>query len=667
VALGHASQRIVAALLAFAAACALAAAPARAAPPCQRTVLLAFLPFDTRASNDGIKKPSILERLDFHPELSLGLVGATQGGYDQTQALLDMGAGTRVSSAAYKPKKVPALTFYRQGDMALFQGWLDARERADSAPADVVPGLLGQTIPGGGAYAGVSGRSQIESMPAANRAGRIGLVSIGKADDVARRAQQLLTERCFVVAGLPTGEPGDTAVEELIKARRPNELLMVMETPLPARAPQLLPIGILGLGPPGKPSGLTSDSTKLDGIVAGIDIAPTALHWLGLKVPDDMKGQRIERKGPRDSGALQDLSDRLRVVNGRRFPALETVLAAWLLLALVLGLVADRRGTRTAMRLGSLAVMWLLSVLLVTAALHPGRGLELLLIAGLSFGLAALTDRFVPWPRGPLVPCLVTVVFYVVDLARGSDLIIRSLLGPNPRFGSRYYGIGNELESSLPVLLFVGLAALMTTHPPRTRSRAGAGIFAGAGLLLGAAIGSGRLGADVGGVLTVGGGAAVATLFMLPGGVTRRAVVLACLVPAAALVALAVLDLATGGNSHFTRNVLHAHGSSALHDIVVRRYELAFNALKRGLMPFATAIAALTLAYGIKYRARIFAPLAGSDVWRAALAGSVAAGVVGSLSNDSGPLLLVVSTFAVVAATVYVRGDPRLAQVDRVD
>src|SRR5690242_2724317 len=193
--------------------------------------MLAFLPFDTRPSNDAIKKPSILERLDFHPELSLGLVGATQGGYDQTQALLDMSAGTRVSSAAYSPKKVPMMTFYRQDSMALFQGWLDARARADSAPADVVPGLLAQTIPGGAAYAGVDGRSQLESMPAANEAGRIPLVSIGPADDIASRAQALLSEKRFVVAGLPTGEPGDTALEELIKHRTPNELLMVVETP----------------------------------------------------------------------------------------------------------------------------------------------------------------------------------------------------------------------------------------------------------------------------------------------------------------------------------------------------------------------------------------------------------------------------------------------------
>jgi len=651
----------VAALLAFAAACAIAPAVAGAAAPSERTVLLAFLPFDQRPSPTGLEQPSILDRLDFHPELSLGLVGATQGGYDETQALLDITQGTRVSSAAYKPKDVPVLTYYQQDDNALFQGWLDVRARAESAPADIIPGLLAQSIPGGAAYAGVSGREQLEAIPAANEAGRIPLVSVGKADDIATRAQRLLTQRSFVVAGLPTNEPGDAAVEELIKNRTPNELLMVMQTPPQALAPQLLPMGVIGLGGPGN---LTSASTKLDGIVAGIDLPPTILDWLGLQVPDDMKGQQIELEGSRDSGALKTINDRLKVVNGRRFPALETVLAAWLVLLLVLGLVADRRGLRAAMRLGALAIMWLLSVLLVTAALHPGRGLELLLIAGLSFVLAALTDRFVPWPRGPMVPCLVTVALYIVDLANHSHLIIRSLLGPNPRFGSRYYGIGNELESSLPVLLFVGLAALLYG---RTRSRGVAAVFAGAGLVLGAAIGSGRLGADVGGVITVGAGTAVAAILMLPGRLTVRRVVIACLVPLAALVALAGLDLATGGNSHFTRTVLHAHGENALHDIFVRRYELAYNSLKRGLMPFATAIALLTLAYGFKYRERIFAPLGGSDVWSAALAGSVAAGVAGSLSNDSGPLLLVVSTFAVVAAVVYIRGDPRLARVEPVN
>ena len=91
--------------------------------------------------------------------------------------------------------------------------------------------------------------------------------------------------------------------------------------------------------------------------------------------------------------------------------------------------------------------------------------------------------------------------------------MIRSLLAPNPRSG-RALRIGNELEATLPVLAFVGLAALLYgARLPRARVDVRLGRPA-----LGAAIGAGRLGADVGGVITVGAGTAVAVLLMLPGG-----------------------------------------------------------------------------------------------------------------------------------------------------
>jgi hypothetical protein len=272
-----------------------------------------------------------------------------------------------------------------------------------------------------------------------------------------------------------------------------------------------------------------------------------------------------------------------------------------------------------------------------------------------------LTDRLVRWPRALIVPCAVTILAYTVDLARGSDLIVRSLLGPNPRFGSRFYGLGNELEASLPVLLLVAVAVLLQG---RGRSRAGAAIFGGVGLVFGAVVGSGRLGADVGGVLTVGAGTAVAVLCMLPGGVTRRAVILAVAAPVAALGALAVLDLATGGDSHFTRTILQADSSSALLDVVQRRYELAFNVLKRGLMPFATGIAVLAIVYGVRYRSRIYVAVHEDPAWQAAMYGSLAAAIAGTLFNDSGPLLLLFGTFVLVVVSAYLRGDPDLETRD---
>lgn len=618
-------------------------------------VLLVFFPSTPVTDPDAPPPTPVLDRLDAVPALSLGLTGATQSRYSQAQALLDITQGTRVSAAAYDPEDPPDLAFYRTGRGALIQGWLAAKSRAESAPADIVPGLLAERVPGGVAFVGVTGRSHIEAIVAADRAGRIREVSIGRASDVAQRARRRLQRHRVVVVGLPTSDNGAAALDTLVRARRPQELLIVMQLPPEARAPQLLPTGVIGLGGPGA---LTSATTRLEGIVAGIDLLPTILDWLRLEVPSVVKGQEMRVEGDRDADALETMRDRLRVISSRRFPALETVLALWVGVLLVLAIAADRRGVRTAMRLGTLALLWVLPVLLVTAALRPARTLELGIVAVGTFVLAALTDRLLPWPRGPALPAGVAVVAYVVDLVRGSELIVQSLLGPNPRFGSRYYGIGNELEASLPILLFFALAVLLAG---RGRSRAGAAAFAAGGVALGAAIGAGRLGADVGGVITVGAGTAVAVLFMIPGGLTRGAIALAIAAPAAALAALAAIDVISGGNGHFTRTVLRAEDQDALNDIVVRRYELAFNVLARGLMPFATAIAVLTIVYGLKYRERLYAPLAGDPAWTAAMAGSLAASVAGALFNDSGPLLLLFGAFLLATLTVYIRGDPRLA------
>jgi hypothetical protein len=650
-------------LVCFLLVCVATPAAHAAVPASAQRAILAFLPDRDRGietpqpGDPGFDPPSILSTLNSEPKLALGISSATQGRYEQSQAMLDITQGTRVSTAAYTPRSAPVLTFYHEKGLpgGLFQGFLDAKDRAASAPADITPGLLGHSIPGGSAYAGIAGRDNIEALAAADEAGRVGLVSLEHSATVAERALALLNQRRFVVAGLPPGQKGAQQLEILLNQAPPGVLVIAMQTPPPAASPQLLPTGVAGLG---KVGALTSTTTHLDGVVAGIDVLPTVLDRLHVAVPDIVKGQPMRVDGRRNQDALTSLDQRLRVVGPQRFPTLEAVLAAWLGILLIGGLVADRRGFRAALRIGGLMGLWILPMLLVTAKLSPSKGNEVLLVVVGTALLALLTDRFVRWPRAPLVPCLVTVVAYSIDLFFGSELIIRSLLGSNPLFGSRFYGIGNELESLLPVITMVGVAAFLDRRP---RSRSMVAWFALTGLGLGIVVGSGRLGADVGGVITIGGGFAVAVLFALPGGISKKAVGIAVLVPVLALVLLAALDTATGGNGHFTRTVLHANGESAVQDIVVRRFELAVNVLKRGFMPFATVIALLAVAYGIRFRARVYGPLDGRAAWRAALAGSVASSIVGALANDSGTLLLVIGVAALGFVTAYVRGDPRLA------
>ncbi|HEU4658154.1 MAG TPA: hypothetical protein VFR97_11540 [Capillimicrobium sp.] len=625
-------------MLAVAAALLVAACLPATAGAVERRAVIAFVPGATLTSLSDIGTGSV------------AMLGATQGRYRQMQAVLDLSQGARTSLPAYDPVEPPALGVLPDGVVA---GWRAAVRRADAAPAPIVPGLFAGSIPGGAAWAGKATASRDTAIVAADRSGRVARIAlVDDADDAGVAARRALRRHRLVVVLLP----GERALRTFVEDRRSDTLVIAMAAPPMSLRTRLLPVAVYGLGD-GRT--LTSATTRTQGLVTGIDVAPTVLEWLGLPVPDHMTGQPMRLDGALDLHELTGLRSRLGVVTERRYPTLAVLAGTFALLLLAAAAVRRRAGARWAVRTGALAVLWLLPVLLAFAALRPSRTVEVCGVAFASLLLGALTDRLVRWPVAPAVPGLIGVAAYALDLAFGSPLIVTSLLGPNPLFGSRFYGIGNELESTLPVLLLCGLAAAMVGAGRGGRSRALALTFGVGGLLLGAVIGSGRLGADVGGVITVGAGTAMAVLLALPGGVTRRRAVVAVLVPVAALGALALLDLATGGDGHFTRSVLRAGDREALEDVVVRRYHLAYNNLVDGIMPLLVVLALGGIAWAVARRDRLLAGVPGADAWGAALAGSAAAGVVGALSNDSGPLLLVFATFAAAWVTGYLRAGAR--------
>ncbi|MGA8364770.1 MAG: hypothetical protein WB709_09650, partial [Solirubrobacteraceae bacterium] len=126
-----------------------------------------------------------------------------------------------------------------------------------------------------------------------------------------------------------------------------------------------------------------------------------------------------------------------------------------------------------------------------------------------------------------------------------------------------------------------------------------------------------------------------------------------------ALVALAALDLATAhGGGHYTGSILHARSAGDLRDVIVRRYTAAFGELHNHAMPVATFLALVCAALGLRRRERLLAPVAGDPAWQAALCGGLAAGFVGALVEDSGPVLLVVAVFALICVLAYLWSRP---------
>jgi hypothetical protein len=587
------------------------------------------------------------------PSLSTGIMSAAQGTYTTTQLALDITQGSRVSTSAYSPQHPPPLSLRASGTGGVVAHWQGALRRAHGAPQVLEPGLLASQIPGGVGYAAIAGENYLDGISAADRGGRIATLSLGSATTLPARIAALTARKQLVVADLPAGALGLSELRALSAARPAEELEIVVERAPDEPGNELLWASVGGLGGGRE---LTSQSTNERGLITSIDLAPTILRHLGRRVPDEMRGKSIELDGPFDGAYLRSFKARLLVIYGRRLPALLCLFGAWALLMLAALLSRRRRARAWAARVGGLALLWTPAAVLVPAAFGPGRGLEDALLVLLCFGLAATCDRLLPWPRAPLAPGVVAVVALATDALAGTQLLARALLGPNPELGVRFYGIGNELKSGLAVLVFAAVAAALY---PAVRGRRAASTMAACGIVLAVIEGSARIGAGVGGVILVSAGTAVATVLLLPGAVTRRRALIVLISPVVGLVVLAAIDLTTAhGTGHYTGSVLHAHSAGEIRDIIVRRYTAAYDELIHGGMPFATALALVLSALAVRHRRRLLAPVDCDPGWLAALAGGLTAGVIGALSEDSGPVLLVVAVGTLGCVLSYLWGRP---------
>jgi hypothetical protein len=72
----------------------------------------------------------------------------------------------------------------------------------------------------------------------------------------------------------------------------------------------------------------------------------------------------------------------------------------------------------------------------------------------------------------------------------------------------------------------------------------------------------------------------------------------------------------------------------------------------------ATGLALIASVVAIRRRERICEPVDSDPAWVAALAGGLTAGVTGALTEDSGPVLLVVAVFALGCVLSYLWGRP---------
>jgi hypothetical protein len=507
-----------------------------------------------------------------------GLMSAGLGSVPAAQTYLDISQGNRVFDSLYDEDLPPHI----QGGICGPAYSRTVVERAESAPADIEPGLLGLTL--------------------------------RQAGEGCRVESRTVRQLARLVKRLPQGD-----------------LLIAIERAPPEKN-HALTIGIAGWGD----GDLTSNSTRLDGYVLSTDVGPTILRWFGVAVPSAMSGQPIRVEGKVDPAAVESLGARMAVISERRGPVIGFSLLIWLV---ALGLaVAMTRGrvARVGIKLVGLSVVYLPLVLLLGAALKPAQDVELGILLLGAPALAVSTAFLLQGYRAPAVASATVVVAYAIDAIAGSPLTTLSLLGPNPALGVRFYGIGNELEALLAVLVAAGTGAAIAGFAPSLSPKRSAIAFVSVGLIAAAIFAAGRFGADVGAAIAFPIGAAAAAAIVA----RRRAAFLVIAAPLAVLALIAFADLVSGANAHLTRSVLDAGGLDDLADVAQRRLRLSAHSFTRQVVLFFLPLVAALAIVAVARRDQLDSWLRGYPAMRAGLLGAVAATLVGTLANDSGALLL---------------------------
>jgi mono/diheme cytochrome c family protein len=287
---------------------------------------------------------------------------------------------------------------------------------------------------------------------------------------------------------------------------------------------------------------LTSDSTRIDGLVSVTDIATGRLRVVAADDP---------------AQALEDLDRRIERNYDWRLP-LTIALAA-----LLIGMAILRPQH---------AVRALLVVLAANLWLSP--------LVAVAAGIAVLL-----LPLG--WACAAVLLAYLVAMGIDAETVALSPFGPSQ--SGRFYGINNLLETMLLAPALVGAALL---------GRAGVLVAA----LAFVTIGGNRFGADGGGIVVLAVAYLVLWLRLRGERLSWRLAALVAVGAIALALALLGLDAATGGSSHVTDAV--GDGPAALAGDIADRIELSVRRTAASIGATAVVLGSLAILIAIALRSR---------------------------------------------------------------
>jgi len=360
----------------------------------------------------------------------------------------------------------------------------------------------------------------VDDLEAVQDLGAIGLLNPGAGPETSGALAQAALVRGEVQNSLRDGLPPGPPLLSLTRGELGSVDGPAIYLGLPEGGRQLndrrYPVLVVGRGYEGL---LTSESTRIPGLVSVVDIAPTALGRDGALGSE-----------PRENATavLRSLDEQIEDNSRAHLPAELVVCALLVLLTLVYPAAAVPAFAAVLLAnlglvLADVSEPWTV-VLVVSLAVVLGGPLlarALSTTTRLGLGLAA------------------TVAAYLVALGFDPSVAVSPF---GPWQNGRFFGLSNLVETFLLLPAFAAAALLA--------ARFGWAAFGGVALLTFVTVAGNRFGADGGGVVVLAVGFAV--LGVLLADARWRALLLALAGAAALALGLVMIDIATGGRSHVT-------------------------------------------------------------------------------------------------------------------
>jgi hypothetical protein len=459
------------------------------------------------------------------------------------------------------------------------------------------------------------------------------LLPFGAPEDLVREVALL------IIPGGGGVSSGDFA--PLVASSPAEELMLVVAVPvtssaMQARGDEVAPL-MIARGQPdelartcvpvlGCAQGLTSATTRRDGIVSNVDVAPTILDFLGVPIPEEMTGSPIRIEGEPPTRLHQRYLQYQRI----HTPIGLLALAVAILTILVsLGVLLARWPAPGSLvrALGILALVSVaLPVVMLPVSLLPRLTYSLVLptlagAAALVTIVALLFGRHDSAAPVAIVAGLGMGVV-VLDGILGWPAMMMPLLGDSALEGVRFYGMGNAFAG----VYMAGAILLAARIPPVN----GMALLVVAGLLAGLP----GFGAELGTSFTLFAAAGLWYMFRVRRRFGLREVATAGAVTIVGLATILVIHRFSSVPTHVTRVVQDAPGD--ILSVFGRR--LALNFRTTNAIPSNWLIVALLpvgLAVAWKRLGPFGSMLRRDAAWRDAAVVLALSSIIGYLVNDT--------------------------------